>query len=119
MSRRVYTLKNKTTGLFLWGASYRKPYKGEDTSGKRGPKKAAYYLDYLDNPNYTSADQISWLIERMMNQGFSTEVDNLDLEAFDIPEPLPLIPVKSTMKIPTIKKRIEAKQIMRKLKAGR
>lgn len=71
---------------------------------------------FLKNPYYLMANEITDVIETLVTTPHLTYlIDDLEICAFEVPDPV-YIPVKSTIKIETIIKRIEVKRIINKLR---
>jgi hypothetical protein len=106
MGSRVYTVKHKPTNQYIIDIQYK----------RLDRRKFQYFPVYSDTPKYASATSLAWMIRRMVANNIAQCLDDAEIEAFEVPEPLPYIPVKSGLKIPTLKKKYEAELIISKLK---
>jgi hypothetical protein len=107
VGNRVYRIKSKSNDEYLVAVEYQKINKGRRIFG--------YCPIYSDKPEYFDSIELNWLINRIVTSNLGHHLDDVEIEAFEIPEPAPYIPVKSGLKIQTLKKRVEAKIIVRRL----
>lgn len=101
---RVYQLKQKSTGLFYIGILWKSVGKMKDYGHVPSYHPVSLYYDI---------ESINFMTQQALNKGHGAILDDLELLTFEEQTP---IPIKTSIKYESIKKRHEARMIMTKLK---
>ncbi len=97
---RAYKIKQKSTGLYYIGFQW-KNYKIKPA--------------FSDESDVMSSTQVNYHIERAIRQGFRELLDDFEIENFELQDPKP---IKGTLRMDTVRDRIEQKILVEKLKYG-
>lgn len=103
MAKRVYKLRNTKTGLYFDGVSHK-------VVGQ-GYKQFIRYKSIIDY--FFDIEDVNYFVTEVIQGGNSEELNDIEILAFEEQSPKP---VKSSVKMKTIKERLEAKRILDKLK---
>ena len=105
MSIRVYCIKSKSKKEYLVSL---------DWIRLKGQVPVGYQMTYSDKPKYFTAILLNKLIQRIIMENLGNQLDNFEIEAFVTLDPMP---IKGTLKMPTLRKNAEAKVIVERLKS--
>lgn len=105
MSNRVYCIKSKSKKEYLVSLDWIRLKKSAPVG---------YQMTYSDKPKYFTAILLNKLIQRIIMENLGNQLDNFEIEAFVILDPMP---IKGTLKMPTLRKNAEAKVIVERLKS--
>ena len=100
---RYYSIKNKITGQYITGLQWK-------TGKKRG--EGSYSVSNSDVPIYSEIANINYIIESLIHQKFQSVLDDCEIEAYK----KVYVTIKSSIKLKTVRNRIEQREIIKKLK---
>jgi hypothetical protein len=106
---RGYKVKQKSTGLYVRGLKWEK-------KNKDGRKRFFHTLDVGDKSRVITIADVNIIVNSIIRDIGTEILDDLELITYDIPEP---VEIKGPMQITHVRKKIEAKIIVEKLKNGR
>lgn len=107
---RTYSIRHKETNRYIHGIHFALPPKKNGEPRKTG--KREYQIIFKDSVNYLTIARLTYMVESLKKNIVDLDFDDYELQAFEYS------PVKPSMKLSTVVRRIEERAIMRKLRSG-
>lgn len=101
---RFYSIKNKITGQYITGLQWR--------TGKKRGQLGDYTISTDDTPRYQEIDNLNYLIQSLIERKLHSALDDCEIETFE----RVYVSIKSSIKMKTVRNRIEKREIIKKLK---
>jgi len=111
MSQIKYKIKNKETGLYFRKWAWVRPLTKSGKISKRSIGTLTAQFGDFDNTDYFDIHRLNMLIKESIENNIPDIFDNCEVLAYT------LQPVRTTVRLETVRRRLEANAIMAKLKA--
>ena len=103
---RLYRIRNKKTNLFISHVELLR-------EGKKD-RPRVYGLKFYAYTRHLPIDELNMLVEQIIRFNLSSYLDDCEIITYEPREP---VEVKGGIKLPTLRNRLEQKEIMRRLKS--
>lgn len=100
---RYYSIKHKPSGTFIRGMQWQKIKRGMTNN---------YKIVFQPGPNYEDINSINYKINTIIENKLQAILDECEIETYE----KKYISIKSSIKMTTVRNRLEQKALVRKLK---
>ena len=111
MADILYKIKNNETGEYFVNYTWTRGLRKDGKPRRTGPMYIKAVFNDFENSYFRDIESLNALIQTGIENGSSAVFDNCEIIAYTMQ------PTKTTVRLKTVQRRLEAKTIMAKLKA--